>query len=103
MGLNITPTSGDAPYTLSIDLLNPSLIDGVNYDLLARFSSSTGNCPVPAAAPSQVVRDALLSQGYYIRTIVVVPGDCGVYKIDIIDLDTSTTISTQSVSIDNIE
>lgn len=103
MALNVTPTSGAEPYTLTIDLENKLSIDGITYDMAVRFSSTPGTCPVPAGSPSQVVRAALLNQGYYVRDITVPVGSCGVYKVDIIDLATSDIISTESVSIDNLE
>lgn len=102
MALSVTPTSGAAPYKLSIDILNKSLIDGVRYEMEVRSQSAIGECPIPASAPVDLLRTSLLNQGYFIRNQNVAEGSCNVYKVDIIDLATSDIISTQSVSIDNV-
>lgn len=102
MALDITPTSGAEPFTLTIDLLNKFLIDGDQYRLDVRVASSVGSCTVPASSPQPEISYVLLNQGYFIRTNSVPVGNCVVYKVDIVDVATSDIISTQSVQIDNI-
>lgn len=102
MALSITPTSGAGPYTMTIDLVNKSLIDDVQYALEARLQDSVGSCVVPGGPDVPVVSSALLNNGFYVRTPTVQAGNCVTYKVDIVDLATSAVISTQSVSIDNV-
>lgn len=103
MELTVTPSSGDGPYILSADIFNKSVIDGVRYDLLAYSQSAVGECPIPTSSPNTIVRDSLLYQGFFSRNQSVPVGSCNVYKVDIVDLATSDIVSTQSVSIDNLE
>ena len=101
MAFNVTPASGAGPYTLELDLANKTLIDGINYELEAFFSTGTGECPVVGTSPGENIRDALLSVGSYVRTMDVTQGDCLVYTVKVVSLKDSVILSQQTVSIDN--
>ena len=100
--MSVSPSTGVGPYTLSIVLFQKSLIDGVNYDLVVRFSSDYGVCPVPNGAPDVEIRDSLLNQGYYINETMVGSNRCLVYKVDIVNLKTSEVIDTRSVNVSRL-
>ena len=102
MALTVTPTSGAAPYTLEIDLAHKNRIDGVEYELVARQQLGTGMCNVPTNTPNEVIRNALLTDGVYVRTNGVGNNQCLVFKVDIVYLPTDEIISTQSVTVDNL-
>lgn len=102
MALTVTPTSGDGPYTLSIEVARKDVVDGVYFALEARSSMAASVCPVATGAPNPNITNSLIMQGFYIWPNNVPAGSCRVFKVDIVNVDTSEVVSTQSVSIDNI-
>lgn len=102
MALQVTPTSGAGPYTLTLDLAHKSLVEGVRYKIEARLGTNVGACVVPGGENNSSLAAQLLNIGSYTRNTDVPVGSCASYKIDIVDMKTSEIISTQSVSIDNV-
>lgn len=101
MAFSVTPTSGASPYTLTIDFANKDLIDGVRFGFQVRSATRSGACEVPDNPPSVPVGNTLFKNGIYVNDVDVPAGSCRVWKAEIVNLDTSEIISTQSVSVDN--
>lgn len=103
MAFDVTPTSGDGPYTFTAEFLNKNAFD---FGYLLRFSESepaVGACPPPASATLVIPSTAanLLENGVATRSANVPAGECRTYKIEVRDAS-GAVLDMQFVSVSNI-
>lgn len=104
MAFSVTPTSGDAPYTLSASFVDTTYIDGVNYRVRVQSSVSVGSCPsIGTSEPLGVSQvNQLVVSGSTITNPVVPAGSCRTFTLDILRLSDNSVVDSSSVSVDNI-
>ena len=103
MAFNVTPTSGDGPYTFTAEFLNK---DAFNFGYQLRFSESepaVGACPPPASASLVIpsIATGLLANGTANRASVIPDGECRTFKIEVRGLS-NEVLDMQYVSVSNI-
>lgn len=105
MAFDVTPTSGDAPYTLTATFVEPQLVDGVLYRAELRSNTQAGACPPAGAGVSNDAAGvaSLLSTGVYVTPSETVPaGSCRRITFDIIRVADSVRVSRESVTVSNL-
>lgn len=104
MAFSVTPTSGDAPYNVSITFAEKYLIDNVRYSFTVLSIAVVGSCntDVMAGTPQATLRNSLLTTGTGSAMANVPAGSCRTYSAIITDLSTDTVVSSELITVNNV-
>lgn len=105
MAFTVTPTSGDAPYTLSAAIDNAFNVDGVNYVASVMYYNNTGSCSVSGTGTAlnpTAVKTLVDSGSVVLNTSTIPDGNCRTLVLEITRMIDNVVISSSSASIDNV-
>lgn len=105
MAFAVTPTSGEAPYTLSATLDYPESVNGVQYEAVVVYTTNVGSCPVTdlnQQLNQQTVNELLTSGSVVLNTSTIADGSCRAFELQITRLSDNVVISSERATIDNI-
>ena len=104
MAFTVTPTSGEAPYILAVELADDEFLDGVHYMATVAHTTSSGSCPLKGTVSkfSAVAVNGFITNGTYEAMGDVPPGSCRTYTMEIIRLKDNAVIASSNVYVDNV-
>lgn len=104
MAFDVTPTSGEAPYTFTANVENATLIDGVLYSASVMYSTSSESCPLvgnSTAWSSEQVNNLIFGDSRILNQNVN-PNTCRTFTLEILRVSDSTVVASSNVSISNL-
>ncbi len=100
----VEPTSGAAPYVLSVSFSNKEFINDTDFSFKIYTGQSVGSCPTPLqiAAENVFIANQLLLNGYHVFSTTLDNGECFGCKAQIVRLSDDTVLQESVVYISNL-
>lgn len=97
-------TSGVAPYTLTVQILNKSLIDNVVYRLEARALTQVGVCSTNTfpGTVSNPITNALMANNQYTNGTTVPSGSCYAVTVRVVRVADNSVVNFMTANISNL-
>lgn len=105
MAFTVTPTSGDAPYSLSATVDNSVNVDGVNYVASVTTEHAMGSCPLSGAGTPltpTIVNSLINGETVVSGAPTVTAGRCRTYTLAITRLSDNVVVDSADAFVDNI-
>lgn len=105
MAFDVTPTSGEVPYTYTSSFLNKDAFSTGFFKLELKSLTQSGSCAPPGDTGIENIAgaNALLANDVYVKVTQSVPnGSCRQSNLIVRDLRTNEVVSIMSVTISNV-